>query len=129
MSSAAKAVVIMGRGAVELFRRSGRNQVKARQRSPLFWSSNMLSSAEKRKLRQGAHHLKPVVSVGQLGVTDAVLAEVDRALEDHELIKVRFRCGDRENKRVSIGSVVEACAAEHITTVGNIAVLYRKRTD
>ena len=89
----------------------------------------MLTSAEKRKLRQSAHHLKPVVLVGQAGLNAPVMAEIDRALFDHELIKVRFRGIDRNERAASVASVCEALTAEAVTTIGGTAVLYRKNPE
>ena len=59
-----------------------------------------LSSVQKKALRKKGYSLKPVVMIGQHGLTDAVLAEVDIALNAHELIKVRIRGADK-NKRTS----------------------------
>jgi len=56
-----------------------------------------LSNAEKKELRKKAHALKPVVMIGQHGLTDAVLAEIDLALNAHELIKVRVRGSEKMN--------------------------------
>lgn len=58
----------------------------------------MLTSRERQTLKRRAHHKKPVVLIGQKGPTEAVLTEIDRALEAHELIKVRLS-GDREVRR------------------------------
>ena len=89
----------------------------------------MLSPAEKRKLRQDAHHLKPVVLVGQHGLTPAVLAEIDRALFDHELIKVRLRGQDRVQRAAEIGRMVGELGAQLVTSIGAIAVVYRENPE
>ena len=65
-----------------------------------------LSNVEKKALRKKAHSLKPVVMIGQHGLTDAVLAEVDIALNAHELIKIRIRGADK-NKRTEQCAQIE----------------------
>ena len=85
----------------------------------------MLTAANKRKLRQSEHHLKPVVLIGQHGVTGAVIAEIERALSDRELIKVRFRGIDRAQSDADIARVAAELGAEVVNTIGGIAVLYR----
>mgnify|MGYP006389203113 FL=1 len=61
-----------------------------------------LSIAEKKRFRQIGHQLNPVVLLGNQGLSETVLAEIDRALEDHELIKVRIGGEDREARREAI---------------------------
>ena len=85
----------------------------------------MLTAATKRKLRQSAHHLKPVVLIGQHGVTGAVIAEIEHALTDHELIKVRFRGIDRAQRDEEIARVAAELSADVVNTIGGTAVLYR----
>jgi RNA-binding protein len=89
----------------------------------------MLTAENKRKLRARAHHLKPVVLIGQNGVSAAVMSEVTRALDDHELIKIRFRGMDREARALEVARVCETLAADLVTSVGGTAVLFRERTD
>ncbi|MEX2482778.1 MAG: ribosome assembly RNA-binding protein YhbY [Gammaproteobacteria bacterium] len=89
----------------------------------------MLSPVEKRKLRQSAHHLKPVVLVGQHGLTSAVMAEIERALFDHELIKVRFRGHDRDTRAEEIGRVATELTADVVGLIGGTAVLYRENPE
>jgi RNA-binding protein len=63
--------------------------------------------------------------VGGNGLTENVQLEVDRALEDHELIKVKFAVGDRNLKRELIKELVEVVEAELVQEIGNVAVLFR----
>lgn len=88
-----------------------------------------LDNATRRGLKARAHHLKPVVLIGQHGVTDAVTAEVDRALTDHELIKLRFRGHDREARRSAVTALCEALEAALVSVVGGTVVLYREDPD
>lgn len=84
-----------------------------------------LNTKQKQFLRSQAHHLNPVVLLGQHGLTDAVMAEIELALTTHELIKVRVPGQDREDKKAIIDRISETTGAELIQTVGHIAVLYR----
>ena len=81
---------------------------------------------DRRRLRQIAHHLDPVVIIGDQGVSDAVIAETERALADHELIKVRIHSGDREERAAAAAALASACHAETVQSVGKILVLFRR---
>jgi RNA-binding protein len=80
-----------------------------------------LTSAQNRFLRGQAHGLKAILQVGARGVTDAVAAELDGALEHHELVKVKVAAEDREAR--------DAVIAELVQRIGNVAVLYRQSRD
>ncbi len=84
-----------------------------------------LTNDQKKRLRNVAHNLNPIVTVGGNGLSENVQLEVDRALEDHELIKVKFAVGDRDLKRQLIKELVEIVEAQLIQEIGNIAVLFR----
>lgn len=88
-----------------------------------------LDNATRRALRARAHHLKPVVLIGQHGVSDAVTAEIDRALGDHELIKIRFRGHDRDTRRAAVEMLCETLEAARVGEVGGTVVLYRENPD
>jgi RNA-binding protein len=83
-----------------------------------------VNSADKKKLRAEAHTLKPVVMIGQSGFTAAVLAEIELALDSHELIKVKIRA-ERDDRKLIIEKICTDTGAELIQTIGQIAVLYR----
>ena len=83
-----------------------------------------MNSADKKKLRAEAHTLKPVVMIGQSGLTAAVLAEIELALDSHELIKVKIRA-ERDDRKLIIEKICTDTGAELIQTIGQIAVLYR----
>lgn len=85
-----------------------------------------LDEKQKTYLRGVAHGLKPVVYVGNAGVTAGVTAELDHSLDHHELIKVRLRVGDREARDAAIERVVAAASAELVGRIGNVAILYRR---
>jgi RNA-binding protein len=85
-----------------------------------------LSNPQKRHLRSLAHHLKPVVMIGQHGLKDSILEELELALDAHELIKVRVSAEDRDDREQMIARLVEASGADLIQTIGHIAVLFRR---
>ena len=89
----------------------------------------MLSGRSKRRLRAAAHGLSPIVIVAGRGVTDGVVAETDRALDDHELIKVRIDIDDRDARRSAATQLAERCRAEVAQTIGKVCVLYRVNPD
>jgi RNA-binding protein len=89
----------------------------------------MLSSAERKALKAKAHKLEPVVQIGAKGLTDEVLAEVERALEAHELIKVRAGGLERAERDAALAALVERTGAQEVQQVGKVFVLYRKKKD
>jgi len=85
-----------------------------------------LTSQQIRALRAQAHNLNPVVMVGGKGLSENLLAELDRALIDHELIKVAIAGGDRDERRQITEELCRASSAELVQMIGRISVLYRK---
>jgi RNA-binding protein len=85
-----------------------------------------LSSEQKKAYKRIGHHLKPVVIISEQGTTDGVLAELDRALNDHELIKVRITVEDRETKQMLIQEICQASGAELVQVIGKMAILLRR---
>jgi RNA-binding protein len=79
-----------------------------------------------RQLKRIAHHLDPVVRLGEHGASDSVVAETRRALDDHELIKVRVHGTDRDARAAITRKLAEACDATVVQRIGRIAVLFRK---
>jgi RNA-binding protein len=83
-----------------------------------------MDTAHKKQLKMQAHDLKPVVIIGQAGLTDAVLTEIDIALDYHELIKVKIRA--ERDERTAIGKeICNAISAELIQSIGQIIIIYR----
>ena len=85
-----------------------------------------LSTKDKRALRARAHHLNPVVSIGAAGLSDAVLAELERALDSHELVKLRIAADDRVQRKALIEDLCLRAKAELIQRIGHTAVIYRE---
>ncbi|TAM96911.1 MAG: ribosome assembly RNA-binding protein YhbY [Rhodanobacteraceae bacterium] len=88
-----------------------------------------LKPSQIRYLRGLAHPLKPVLLLGGKGVTTGVLKELEQALDDHELIKVRLTGVDRTARAAEIAKLVESSRAEPVQTIGHIAVLYRRNDE
>ena len=89
----------------------------------------MLTASQIRYLRGLAHPLKPVLLLGSRGVTPGVLKELEQALDDHELIKVRLSGGDRAARRAELAKLAETSRAETVQAIGHIAVLYRRNDE
>ena len=88
-----------------------------------------LSSSQIRYLRGLAHPLKPLLLLGGKGVTAGLLKELEQALDDHELIKVRLTGDDRAARTADLAKLVESSRAETVQTIGHVAVLYRRSSD
>lgn len=88
-----------------------------------------LSANQRRHLRSLAHPLKPIILVGAKGITDSLIAELDSALERHELLKVKIAAGDREARDAMIDDIVGRTDAALVQRVGNIASLYRRSAE
>jgi RNA-binding protein len=85
-----------------------------------------LTEQQLKHLRGLAHKLKPVVMVGQHGLKETILEEINNALEFHELIKVKISVGDRDMRDEIIEAILEDSRATLIQRVGNIATLFRR---
>lgn len=88
-----------------------------------------LTPNQKKYLRGLGHPLQPIVAVGQQGLTDAVVRELDLALEAHELLKARVRVGDRQLRGEILSSMAERTQAELVHTIGNVGLFYRKNKE
>lgn len=88
-----------------------------------------LSNSQKKFLRQAAHHIKPVVWAGQHGISDALINEINEALYRHELIKIKLRLGEREERDSGIADIVGKTEAEAVQRVGNILTLYKRNEE
>jgi RNA-binding protein len=84
-----------------------------------------LSEKQKKHLRRLAHPLHPLVTLGQAGLTETVVSELDRALTDHELVKVRARASDRETRDSLIDDLAQRTGGLLVQRIGNVAVIYR----
>jgi RNA-binding protein len=85
-----------------------------------------LSEKQKKYLRRLAHPLHPIVMLGTAGLTGGVLLELDRALTDHELVKVSVRIADRVARNAALASLAERTSSELVQRVGHVGVYYRQ---
>jgi RNA-binding protein len=84
-----------------------------------------LSEKQLRFLRGRAHALKPVIQIGQKALTAGVVSETRRALQDHELIKLRIQAADRDARDALLAELVAAAEATLVTRIGHVAVLFK----
>lgn len=84
-----------------------------------------LNKQEIRRFRSIGHHLKPVVSFGSKGLSEGLIEELERALEDHELIKVKLHVEDRADKKPAAEALCKETGAEIVQMIGKIALVYR----
>ena len=90
----------------------------------------MLAGYQKKFLRGKAHRLKPVVLIGQNGLTAAVLGSIDEALQKHELIKIGFNAfKEKDQKKGIIATVESETASEMVGMIGHKAVFFRENPD
>jgi len=88
-----------------------------------------LTTRQRAALKARAHALEPLVTVGQAGASDAVVAEVDRALTAHGLIKVRLAGADRDARAALKATLCNRTGADAVQQVGRVLVLWRPRPD
>lgn len=90
-----------------------------------------LTSKQVRTLRAESHRLKlkPVVMVGQNGLTENVWNELEQAIDHHELLKVRLPAVDKGDRKALLESIEQRLKADLIQTIGHIAVFYRENSD
>lgn len=84
-----------------------------------------LTNKQKQHLKGLAHPLKPVVLLGNNGLTEGVVAEIEQALEHHELIKVKIAAEDRDTKTLIADAIIRETNAVNVQVIGNTLVLYR----
>ncbi len=85
-----------------------------------------ITEQQRRGLKKLVHHLKPVVIIGQNGLSEGVLNEIDIALDSHELIKLKLSGGERNKKKAMIEEICEKTGADFVHSIGHIAALYRR---
>ena len=85
-----------------------------------------LSEKQKKHLRRLAHPMHPIVMLGNAGLTDGVVNELERALTDHELVKVGARVGDRDARNDALATLAAKTSSELVQRIGNVGVFYRR---
>lgn len=87
-----------------------------------------LSSTQRKKLRSLAHHLSPIILIGQKGLSADVVKSIDKALKDHELIKIKFN-EHKEGKKALTEEITQKTKSSLAGLIGNIAIVYRQNAD
>lgn len=85
-----------------------------------------LNERQKKHLRRLGHALHPLVQMGNAGLTEAVAAEMERALKDHELVKARARVGDRDARDAALLGLATRTTSLLVQQIGNVGLFFRK---
>jgi RNA-binding protein len=85
-----------------------------------------LTEKQKKHLRRLAHPLSPIVMLGNAGLTPNVVKELERALADHELVKVSARVGERNARDTALDDLAQQTGSEIVQRIGNVGVFYRR---
>ena len=85
----------------------------------------MITTREKKLLKKIAHNIKPLIQIGKNGVTPGTIANIDKALKDHELIKIKYLEHKAEKKNLT-RQIIEETGSDLINQIGNTATLYRE---
>ena len=88
-----------------------------------------LTNNQKKYLRSLAHDLKPFVMIGQHGLSGSVIAEIESTMLKHELIKIKLRVSDRDEKQGIINKIIKFSEAELVQVIGGVIVIYRPFED
>jgi RNA-binding protein len=89
----------------------------------------ILSESQKKYLRRLGHRLKPVIMVGDAGLSASVMKEFDSTISHHELIKVRFRSASRKTRDALVNELCQRASGNLIQRIGNVALIYRPNPD
>ena len=88
-----------------------------------------LSPIERKKLKARAHAVNPIIHLGGKGLTEAVIAEIGRALDAHELIKVRAGGMERDAREAALAEICSRLDAQPVQHIGKVLVVYRKKPE
>jgi len=87
--------------------------------------AKMLNTKQNQHLRRLAHHLKPVVIIGNAGLTETVLEEIINAISFHELIKVKLNGTDKTARDGMVNNIITNTGAHHVQSIGHVAVFFK----
>ena len=85
----------------------------------------MLTPEQKRRLRQQSQTIKPLIQIGNNGVTESTINNIDTKLEDHELVKIKYN-NNKDQREALTQRIAQETKSEIIDTIGNTATLYRR---
>ena len=88
-------------------------------------STMKLTNNQKKHLRKLAHNLRPIVMVGQQGLSDAVLDELESTMIKHELLKIKIRVNNREEKQKIVDEIINFSRAALVQIIGGVLLIYR----
>lgn len=113
--------------------RTGRKPADRRSAAPVSKAADRapqpLTTSQRRYLRGLCHDLKPLLQLGNHGVTPEVTAELERTIDHHELVKIRLSGGDRAERQQQLDALLAATHAELVQQIGHVASLYRRNRD
>lgn len=89
----------------------------------------MLSKTQIKHLRKLTHDLKPIIMLGQNGFTEAVLNELNNALDHHELVKIKLSAGDRDQRDEQIEDICKQTHSEQVQSIGKTVTIFRRNRD
>jgi len=87
-----------------------------------------LKGSQRKHLRELAHRMDPIIQIGKRGITGEVKKQIDKALTDHELIKIRFNEFKDEKKDLS-ASIADETGSELVGMIGHVAIFYRENPE
>lgn len=85
-----------------------------------------LSKTQIKHLKKLAHDANPIIWVGQKGLTEAVYLEIEKALDHHELVKIKIKIGDRDDRSEAVSAICENMGAQLVTSIGNTATFFKR---
>jgi len=88
-----------------------------------------LTAKQRQQLKAKAHALRPVVLIGNHGLTEAVIQEIDIALTAHELIKIKIAGQEKAIRQAFLTQICDRSRAELVQAIGSVGVIYRKRQE
>src|SRR5690606_15278496 len=81
-----------------------------------------LSQEQKKQFKSIGHHLKPVLTIADNGLSEGVMAELERALADHELIKIQLRVAERDDRHALVEELCRSAGCELVQSIGKVAL-------
>jgi len=84
-----------------------------------------ITTKQNQHLRRLAHHLKPVIIIGNAGLTEAVMEEIKLAISFHELVKIKLNAQDKTVRNTMVEDIITNCDAHHVQSIGHVAVFYK----
>lgn len=89
----------------------------------------MINTELRQALKAQAHHLKPIIIIGSKGLTPAVVAETNVAIDAHELLKVKINGAEKKDRIIMADNLCEQLPAELVQLIGSTAIIYRKKVE